>query len=141
LADLGPFSITGTHAHDFHAISNGLDYRVYVAPPSSSGGGPWPVLFALDADMSFGTTLETVRLMTRAREIERILVAGIGYPEQDLRTALSRRNHDFTPSDGTPRDQRMVSGQQGPPAAPTPARLSTLHHRQPLALVGRPRDA
>jgi predicted alpha/beta superfamily hydrolase len=115
--DLGFFSIPGTRTHDFHARANGQDYRVYVAPPIGSGDGPWPVLFALDADMSFGATLETVRMMTVARELERVLVVGIGYPAHDLRAALSLRNHDFTPSQGTERDQRMVAGPQGLPAA------------------------
>lgn len=94
----------------------GRDFEVWVAEPRAGfrplPEGPRPVLYVLDADLFFGTVVETSRLMAQLHgEIPPLLVVGVAYGG-DLRTQGQLRTRDFTPSDdpGYGEMTRMVPG-------------------------------
>lgn len=78
------------------------DYQISVALPDgySAQNAPYPVLFAADANSQFGTLVETARLASFAREIQDVIVVGIGYPRagQGIRAAAADRVLDLTPT-------------------------------------------
>lgn len=78
----------------------GAEFRIFVAyphaPPPASG---YPVVYVLDANATFGTVTEAVRLQSARPEATGVtpaVVVGIGYPT-DLPLDPVRRTFDYTP--------------------------------------------
>ncbi len=77
--------------------------EVWVAPPVAGAlplpEPPYPVLWVLDANLFFGTVVETTRLMAQLfGELPPLIVAGIAYPDVDARVQAELRARDFTPT-------------------------------------------
>lgn len=82
-------------------------YRIWVALPEGyrKEQGPWPVLYAVDANAEFFTVVEAARLAAEDREIPKIIVVGIGYdsPKGLISEMLGPRALDLTPTLDTAR--------------------------------------
>ncbi len=72
-------------------------YRISVALPLSYYTDPsrnYPVLYVLDPHLSFGTVTDVVRVAAIGGELPELIVVGIGYPEDIIRTrALRERDY------------------------------------------------
>lgn len=101
---------------DFTSAINGRAYRIQVAmpftPPPAKG---FPVLYVLDGDVYFGTYAFAARLRAMSREIEPVVVVGIGYPDAQasIATALARRQYDLTPTDADDETKAMAARSGG----------------------------
>jgi predicted alpha/beta superfamily hydrolase len=71
--------------------------QIYLPPGYERvGAGPFPVLYLLDGDRSFGMAVDVVGWLIWAREIRPVLVCAIGYGDQGARWWASRAR-DYTP--------------------------------------------
>lgn len=115
MEDLGLFSIPNTHSHEFVAKSNGQAYQVWVATPSKPvPGQPFKVLYVLDGNWSFGTAVETVRMLGLGGEVPPLLVVGVGYPgPRGYRDSGQLRNFELSPTDDLAYRER--ASRQGQP--------------------------
>lgn len=94
----GPaYRISGTVTWSMRSESNGRAYRISVAEPiGPPPEGGYPVLYSLDANASFGTLAEAVRLQSRTpRGITPSIIVGIGY-ESDSPIVTDERFYDYT---------------------------------------------
>lgn len=98
-----PVQIPGTDVHAIQSQAVGRELRVWVARPQPPF---WPrppepaqLVCVLDAQLFFGTVVETTRLMYQLfGELPPILVVGVAYPTDDGRVQGELRARDFTPS-------------------------------------------
>ena len=103
---LGPMMpMTGLHNAEFVDVySDTIDdtFRIFVAPPLVvEPGKTYPVVYALDANGTFGMVMETARLLSFTEEIPPAYIVGIGYAvDSGLSGALSKRYRDLTPTEG-----------------------------------------
>jgi uncharacterized protein len=117
MEDLGPFSFTNSHTHDFVAKSSGRRYRVAVATPGKViPGQPRPVVYATDGDMGFGQMVEATRMLAFSGEIPPVLVVGIGYTGASARDVMVLRNYELTHSVDNAYIERTA--QAGAPVSP-----------------------
>lgn len=91
------FSIPGTEVWDMKSDRTGRSYRIHIAkpadPPPEEG---YPVLYSLDANASFGTLAESMRLQSRRPHgISPALIVGIGYDSNDP-IVSNERFYDYT---------------------------------------------
>ncbi|MFD0848870.1 alpha/beta hydrolase [Sphingosinicella xenopeptidilytica] len=78
----------------------GHRYRIFAAwPKGEAPAGGWPVVYVLDANIMFGTMVDTVRAMERREASQPAVVIGIGYP-LDLDPRIERAR-DLTARLGT----------------------------------------
>jgi uncharacterized protein len=95
-----PQPYTLPHAETFDLTSKtGDDYRISVSFPASyaESGRRYPVLYVLDADVCFCTTLEICRERGRGGEISEVIAVGVGYPAvTDYATWWTRRLFDYS---------------------------------------------
>ena len=112
--DRGPFSLPNTHSHEFVARANGQPYKVWVATPRKPADGErFPVLYVLDGNWSFGTSVETVRMISLSGDVPPLLVVGIGYPgPQGYRDSGRLRNFELTPTDDLHYRERAAKQEQ-----------------------------
>jgi predicted alpha/beta superfamily hydrolase len=85
-----------TQTLDLHAPALGRDYRIMMQPPAS-GAEPRAVLFVLDGNIYQPVMAQMTLLRSMGHEIVPVLVVGIGYPEDDPESWMSRRTLDLTP--------------------------------------------
>lgn len=94
----GPaYRISGTVTWSMRSESNGRAYRISVAEPMGPPPeGGYPVLYSLDANASFGTLAEAVRLQSRTpRGITPSIIVGVGY-DSDSPIVTDERFYDYT---------------------------------------------
>jgi len=107
-----------------HSEHVGADFEIWIAeagtpPPPMPGAPDRPsspprVLYVLDANLFFGTAVESTRLMSQLfGELPPTLVVGVAYPTDEFRVAGELRNRDLTPT----ADAGMGSP---PPGVPDP---------------------
>ncbi|THF84546.1 alpha/beta hydrolase [Cohnella fermenti] len=93
-----PFTLPGTTTWEMHSRRTGRPYRIFLYAPTS-GEAPergYPVLVSLDANASFATLAEAMRLQGRPpRGFSQGVIVGIGYPS-DEPLVTSRRFYDYT---------------------------------------------
>ncbi len=109
-------SIPRSHVHHLDSDSVGRGFQIWVAEPVAGvmplPPGPRQVLYVLDADLFFGTAVETSRLMAQLfGELPPLLVVGIAYGTSPV-VQSQLRTRDFTPSD-EPSFARMASAMPG----------------------------
>ncbi len=79
--------------------ATGDEYRIFVARPmGAQPEGGYPVIFVLDANATFGTVTEAIRLRARRPDVTGVvptLVVGIAYPTTGP-FDRTRRTFDFT---------------------------------------------
>lgn len=111
-------SLPGTEVHTLASEIVGQEFRLLVArpfgPPRSAAG--YPVVYALDADMSFPLVRQVALSLQSGFELPPVLIVGIGYPG-GMREGMRLRNRDYTP---TPDPVFMKFNEQwgGGPATP-----------------------
>lgn len=111
-----PVILPHTSVHRVASRHVGRELQVWIAKPVAGfqplPAGPLPVLYVLDADLFFGTAVETSRLMHQLYgELPPILVVGIAYGEEPgVQGQL--RTRDFTPS-ADPGYDRMTASFPG----------------------------
>lgn len=93
----GSFRIPGTRVWEMRSTRTGRKYRISVAEPTSQPlATGYPVLYALDANASFGSLAESLRLQSRGPHgIPPVLVVGIGYDSEDP-IVTDQRFYDYT---------------------------------------------
>jgi predicted alpha/beta superfamily hydrolase len=103
----------GAVQFDMTSKITGRTYRIYVSAPLGSPPPPngFPVLYTLDAYMTFGTA-STQADVGRTDNRAPMVVVGIGYP--DIRKTLLSRNRDMTPSPPTGATLTQVEKDYGP---------------------------
>ena len=109
-------TIPHSQVHTVHSEAVGRTLQVQVAEPVAGfqplPPGPRQVLTVLDADLFFGTAVETARLMSQLYgELPPLLVVGIAYGQEPAAQG-QLRTRDFTPSDD-PGYDRMAASMPG----------------------------
>ncbi|MEF2967096.1 alpha/beta hydrolase-fold protein [Paenibacillus sp. M1] len=93
----GGYSIPGTLTWRMVARNTGREYQIHLAVPE--GPAPedgYPVLYALDANASFGALAESMRLLSHGPHgIPPAVIVGIGYDSPEL-FATAERFRDYT---------------------------------------------
>jgi len=94
-------ALADTESRVMTSSITGRTYQISVALPRGyeEADTPYPVLFAVDANMQFGTVVEAVRSLGWFSEIPELLVVGIGYPVGRGWNAAGPRAVDLTPTD------------------------------------------
>ena len=96
----------------------GDPYRIMTwASPAIAGAAPAPVLYMLDANASFLTAAEALRLRSERPEFSGVvpgLVVGIGYPTSQP-FEMTRRSYDYTPPADTWLLPERPDGSDWPP--------------------------
>jgi predicted alpha/beta superfamily hydrolase len=116
-----PVTILGTEVHSIQSQHVGRELRVWVARPlppfMPRSPEPAFLVCVLDADLFFGTVVETTRLMYQLfGELPPTLVVGVAYPTEDRRVQGELRARDFTPS----KDPALSFPGGAPPPASEP---------------------
>jgi len=93
------FVIESSHVEDRLEVSVALPSGRTAAPD------PVPVIYVLDPDFNFHTTVAaTAWLATASRlaggDFPQTVVVGVGYPTDDLGETMARRARDLTPTEG-----------------------------------------
>lgn len=84
-------------------------YRIYVAkPPVGAPKTGWPVVYVLDADITF-SSLAAQMVMRSASGGNGAIIVGVGYP--NAVATLQLRNRDLTPS--APNAASIATGEFG----------------------------
>lgn len=95
------------------ATGSGRLYRIFVALPEDyrPERGPYPVLYAADANAEFLTLVEAVRLAAFGREIPPLIIVGIGYdlPTGTVAELMGPRMLDLTPTVDTAWERRETT--------------------------------
>jgi uncharacterized protein len=66
---------------DWKLEGSELEYRVMISIPAEAAPpGGYPVIYVLDSNWMFGTTLDAVRRITPRPDVAEAVVVGIGYP-------------------------------------------------------------
>ncbi|EGG33615.1 alpha/beta hydrolase [Paenibacillus sp. HGF5] len=91
------FSVPGTLTWSMQSDETGREYRIFIAEPMGPPPeGGYPVLYSLDANATFGTLAEAIRLQSRTpRGIPSALIVGIGF-DSDSPIVSSERFYNFT---------------------------------------------
>ena len=97
LADGRPFVTTTGQTFDVTASGNGRAYRLFVdIPPTPPPPEGFPVITVLDGNLHFPLAAGLQRSLVLAGEARPAVVVGIGYPTEDLFTALTLRFQDLS---------------------------------------------
>lgn len=94
-------TIPNTEVRSLKSSMVNQTFRIYLAFPDDyhSSGRDYPLLLVTDANGFFGLVTETVRLLQAFFHVPPMLIAGIGYPVEDLHGAHPWRSRDLTPTD------------------------------------------
>jgi len=96
-----PVTLAGTQQYDLKATVNGREYRLFVAPPAGYVKGDttrYPVLYLLDGHFAFPAAVAAREYMGLFRELEDVIVVGIGEREYSFTSWFINRWRDYTPS-------------------------------------------
>ena len=86
-----------------HILASGFvdhEYQVMIGLPENYADSTdsYPVLYLLDGNCYFGTTVETVRMGAVHRELPEMIVVGIGYPVDTIMATALVRLRDYIPT-------------------------------------------
>ena len=92
-------SLENTEERILHSEVLAEDFRILVARPFGPPPGPggYPVLYLLDADVSFPLVRQVAFSLLSGFELPPVLIVGIGYPG-GIRQGMQLRNRDYTPT-------------------------------------------
>lgn len=96
-----PVSLAGTQQYDLKSTVNGREYRLYVAPPVGYVKGDttrYPVLYVLDGHFAFPAAVSAREYMGLFRELEDVIIVGIGEGDYSFTSWFKDRWRDYTPS-------------------------------------------
>lgn len=91
LFDAEFFDIESVHVND--------NFRIFVGLPAGADPSAcYPVIFTLDGNATFASTLGTQRMLSMGGEAPPAIVIGVGYPGDSLWASMANRNRDYTPT-------------------------------------------
>jgi len=96
-----PVVLVGTQQYDLTSTVNGRQYRLYVAPPDgyvAEDSARYPVLYLLDGYFAFPAAIAARAYMGIFRELEDVIIVGIGDGKYSFDTWFTNRWRDYTPS-------------------------------------------
>jgi predicted alpha/beta superfamily hydrolase len=96
-----PVALTGTQQYELTSTVNGHRYRLYVAAPdgyAASDSTRYPVLYLLDGHFAFPAGVAARAYMGIFRELEDVIIVGVGDGEYSFDSWFTNRWRDFTPS-------------------------------------------
>lgn len=99
--DAPPVALPGTEQFDLVSAVNGEPYRLFVSLPEgyeSEGEARYPVLYLLDAHLTFPAAVSALASMAIQNEVEPLIVVGISHGEPTFESWFVNRWRDFTPS-------------------------------------------
>ena len=99
--DAPPVSLSGTQQYDLKSTVNGREYRLYVAPPAGYVKGDttrYPVLYVLDGHFAFPAAVSAREYLGLFRELEDVIIVGIGEGDYSFTAWFLNRWRDYTPS-------------------------------------------
>lgn len=100
---IDPITMNGLFAAEYFDLEStavGDSFRVFVAKPEIlEPGRKYPVIFALDGNVSFASLMGTQRMLAQGAEVPSAFVVGVGYPGATVREAMVNRNRDYVPSE------------------------------------------
>lgn len=99
--DAPPVSLSGTQQYDLKSTVNGREYRLYVALPAGYVKGDttrYPVLYVLDGHFAFPATISAREYLGIFRELEDVIIVGIGEGDYSFTSWFMNRWRDYTPS-------------------------------------------
>ncbi len=114
LAASEPVTLENTEVRTLRSEIVGQDYRLLIAKPfvpPSAASVKHPVIYLLDADMSFPLVRQVVMSLQGGFEVPPVLIVGIGYAGGP-REAGIRRNRDYTPTPD-PEFMKFAAGWSG----------------------------
>ena len=79
----------------------------------ADASNPYPLVVCCDAPWTFGTAVDTTRILSMSRETPRCVVAGIAHDTADMREMLDLRAIDYTV---TPAEAPPMTGIRAPAA-------------------------
>ncbi|MEM9406412.1 MAG: alpha/beta hydrolase-fold protein [Acidobacteriota bacterium] len=123
-----PVTISGTELHSLPSKIVDDEFTVQVALPSSYGSGEksYPVVYALDADLSFASLAGSVRMAAFAQEMPEVILVSQGYANPAVQRVMTSRSRDYTPIESAPPAAAGVSEESPPPTGGAPAFLRVL---------------
>jgi len=107
-----PVTLVGTQQYEFRSSVNGREYRLYVAPPDGYATGDttrYAVLYLLDGHFSFPAAVAARAYMGLFRELEDVIIVGIGDGDYSRNRWLAERWRDYTPSANPAADSSYAS--------------------------------
>ena len=95
-----PIVLPGTEVHTVHSDIMDFDFEISIQYPIADPGTPLPVVYATDANMGMGFTVDMTNMLILGGEIPPVLTVGIGYPVDgnDMEFITNRRMYDFSPT-------------------------------------------
>ncbi|VUD41644.1 Ferri-bacillibactin esterase BesA [Thalassocella blandensis] len=93
--------LADTHSWLMQSRSNNLTYQISIALPENyrANETKYNVLYAVDANMEFGTLVETARNLRAMWMIEDLVIVGIGYNVKGgWNNVMPQRSLDLTPT-------------------------------------------
>lgn len=94
-------SLPGTEVRKLSSEIVGQEFRLLIATPERPSSSPdvtYPVLYLLDADISFPLVLQVALSLQNGFELPPVLIVGIGYAGGP-REGMVQRNRDYTPTE------------------------------------------
>lgn len=90
--------LAGTSSRLITSSNTGRTYQVSVALPRGyeDSAGMYPVLYSLDANLEFGTVVETARHLRLENLVPELVIVGVGYPVGHFFDAIGKRAFDLT---------------------------------------------
>ena len=101
-------SLFNTEKRMFHSEIMNFDFQIYISLPYSYAytDTTYPVLFNLDANISFGITDNVVHILsTLNKEIPEMVVVGIAYTIKGIEDWAAWRCRDFRPTSHPEKDK------------------------------------
>jgi len=96
---------------DMPSKISGRTYRIYVAKPYGvTPKGGWPVVYVLDADVTF-PSIAAQMVLRSATGGRSAIIVGVAYP--NALAAMKLRERDLTPSPPTP-ETALIAGEPNP---------------------------
>jgi predicted alpha/beta superfamily hydrolase len=77
------------------------EFSIFIALPHSytKSEQSYPVVYVLDANFLFGMMTETTRLLYFPKELQELIIVGVGYPDiVSFGSSMGLRTRDYTPT-------------------------------------------
>lgn len=102
--DLGLSTLAGTKSWSLQSRIIDQEFVIDIVPPfiPTPTGQPYPVVYVLDGNGTFGIAAQTARLLQLARALPSLVLVGVGYRLDPRANAIGRmfglRTRDFAPT-------------------------------------------
>lgn len=94
-------TIPDTELHVISSTNVKQEFNIFVALPHSYANSEqaYPVIYTLDGNFTFGIATYTVRFLNFPKELEELIIVGVGYPDiVTFGSSMGIRTRDYTPT-------------------------------------------